>query len=59
MNDILDGYYWAKLNHNQINYLKCPMTPNVIESVIKISQPKQKLAQMVLAQNSTRLSNKR
>ena len=58
MNDILDGYYWAKLNHNQINYLKCPMTPNVIESVIKISQPKTVQGQMDLAQNSTRLSKK-
>jgi hypothetical protein len=54
------GRYWApKINQNQINHLKSPITPKVIESVIKTPKTKKKAKdRMGLVQNSIRPSKK-
>ena len=54
MDSFLDKYDWPKLNHDQINSLNRPITPNEIEAVIKGSQPKKAQGQMDSLQNYTR-----
>ena len=59
MDNFLDRYQVQKLNQNQVNHLNSPVTPKEIEVGIN-SLPTKKTAQdqMVLVQNSTRLSKK-
>jgi hypothetical protein len=40
IDDFLDRYHLPKLNQNQASYLNSFITPQEIEAVIKISQPK-------------------
>jgi hypothetical protein len=42
MDNFLDRYQIPKLNHNQINHLKSPITPKEIEAVIKSLPSKKK-----------------
>jgi len=58
MENLLESYQLPKLNQDQINHLKCPITAREIEAVIKLSQQKQAQAQMVIRQNSIRTSKK-
>ena len=56
MVNFLDRYQIDSLNQDQINLLNCPITPNVIETVI--SQPNKAQNQVGLVQRSIRPSNK-
>ena len=64
MDDFLDRYRMPMLNQDQVNYLKSPISPKEIEAVIKslpttttTTTTTKAQGQMVLVQNSTRLSN--
>jgi hypothetical protein len=56
MENFLDRYQIPKLNKDQKKHLESPITPKVIEAVIKFSQPKKTQDQMGLVQNSIRPS---
>ena len=58
MNKFLDRYQVSKLNQDQVNNLKSPISPKEIEAVINVSQPKKAQDQMGLVQSSTRPSKK-
>jgi hypothetical protein len=51
MNDFLDRYHVPKLNQEQVNYLKGPISPKKTEEVIKNLSTQ---GQMALVQNSSR-----
>jgi hypothetical protein len=56
MNKFLDRYQVSKLNQDQVNNLKSPISPKEIEAVINVSQPKKAQDQMGLMQSSIRPS---
>ena len=58
MDDFLDRCHISKLNQDHINSLNRPIAPKEIEAVIKRLPTKKAQGQMVLVQNSTRLSKK-
>jgi hypothetical protein len=39
MDNFLDRYHLPKLNQDQVNYLKSPITPKEIEAIIKSLSP--------------------
>jgi hypothetical protein len=58
MYDFLDRYHLPKLNQDQVNYLNIPITSKEIEAVIKSLPSKKAKGQMILVQNSIKLSKK-
>jgi hypothetical protein len=58
MDAFLDRYQVPKLNQDQINYLKSPITPKEINVIIKSLLTQKAQGQMVLVQNSIRPSKK-